>query len=261
VRLERVLETPTSHIAYGWRDELAVVLKVVKQPGDEWDSGDVLKAFDGRGVARVVEHTGGAILLERLRPGDSLVDLALGGHDDEATGIIARVVRAMAPVRSPTVPTVEDWGLGFDRYLARDDRRINHAIVTDARRVYRALAESQTNTRLLHGDLQHSNVLFDANRGWAVIDPKGVLGEVEYELGAMLRNPSEAPTLFRARHTIERRVAILSNALGTSRERTFGWGFSQAVLSMIWDVEDGVTVDETHQLLPFIDAIAPLAAR
>ena len=42
---------------------------------------------------------------------------------------------------------------------------------------------------LLHGDLQHYNVLLDKDRGWVAIDPKGVVGELEYEVGALLRNP------------------------------------------------------------------------
>lgn len=47
-------------------------------------------------------------------------------------------------------------------------------------------------------DLQHYNVLFDDARGWLAIDPKGVVGEVEYEIGAILRNPIERPDLFAA---------------------------------------------------------------
>jgi streptomycin 6-kinase len=43
--------------------------------------------------------------------------------------------------------------------------------------------------RLLHGDLQHYNVLLDRKRGWLAIDPKGVVAEGEFELGAALRNP------------------------------------------------------------------------
>jgi streptomycin 6-kinase len=257
VRLGHELETASSYIAYGSRDERPVVLKIIKQRGDEWSSGDVLDAFDGRGVVRVLEHAGGVLLLERLRPGHSLVDLP----DDEATSRIASVVRAMTAASTPSVPTVRDWGLGFDRYLETDDRRVDRSLVVDARTVYRALTDSQTNARLLHGDLQHSNVLYDADRGWLAIDPKGVIGEVEYELGAMLRNPREHPSRFCARATIERRITILCSELGTSRERTLGWAFSQAVLSILWDIEDGYTVDAMHQLFPFIEAITPLVTR
>jgi streptomycin 6-kinase len=53
------------------------------------------------------------------------------------------------------------------------------------------LCSSQRYRRLLHGDLHHGNVLHDSERGWVAIDPKGVLGEPEYEIGVALRNPIE----------------------------------------------------------------------
>ena len=100
VKIEDLLETETSVIATGTRDATAgevqaVVLKVVKQQGDEWRSGDVLAAFDGHGVARVYEHEPGAVLLERLQPGNSLLDLTLSGRDEEATDILADVIKQM----------------------------------------------------------------------------------------------------------------------------------------------------------------------
>ena len=61
--------------------------------------------------------------------------------------------------------------------------------VERAQRLYVGLCASQTSTRLLHGDLHHYNILRDGDRGWVAIDPKGVVGEVEYEIGAALRNP------------------------------------------------------------------------
>jgi streptomycin 6-kinase len=41
-------------------------------------------------------------------------------------------------------------------------------------------------------DLHHYNVLSDSGRGWLAIDPKGLVGEVEYEVGAAIRNPIDA---------------------------------------------------------------------
>jgi hypothetical protein len=54
--LERVVETETSLLGFGYQNDLAVVLKVVKRPGDEWSSGPVVRAFDGRGMLRVHEY-------------------------------------------------------------------------------------------------------------------------------------------------------------------------------------------------------------
>jgi streptomycin 6-kinase len=104
--------------------------------------------------------------------------------------------------------------------------------------VFASLSESQTSVRLLHGDLHHYNVLLDANRGWLAIDPKGVIGELEYELGAVLRNPVEHPEIFLAPQSIERRLKQFATQLDLKVERMVAWGFAQAVLSAIWQVED-----------------------
>jgi streptomycin 6-kinase len=92
---------------------------------------------------------------------------------------------------------------------------------------------------LLHGDLHHYNVLSDRARGWCAIDPKGVVGELEFELGAALRNPIDRPDLFAKLDVVERRLDQFGLALGIDVSRARGWCFSQAVLSAIWSLEGG----------------------
>ena len=240
VDVRAVVHAPLSLVAYGVRGDTPVVLKVLREPGDEWWSGEVAGAFEGRGMTRVYEHAGGALLLERLRPGQPLTRVAMSEGDAEATRILASLVATMSPGPPPRhSPSVETWVDGFDRYVLSGDRRIESALVAEARDTFVELAESQRDVRLLHGDLQHSNVLLDAERGWVAIDPKGVIGEVEYELGAMLRNPTERPDLFTDRATIERRVDQLAAELRLDRRRIVAWAFAQAVLSAIWEIEDG----------------------
>src|SRR5215210_6485447 len=84
VTLDESFETPTSVVSYGRRAGRAVVLKVVKQPGDEWQSGEIVNAFGGTGFVRVLEHADGAMLLDRLDPGTPLTSLTCNGRDDEA---------------------------------------------------------------------------------------------------------------------------------------------------------------------------------
>jgi streptomycin 6-kinase len=237
VTVDTVVAGTGSLVAYGHRGPEAVVLKVVARRGDEWRSGEVASVFGARGVVRVREHAGGAVLMVRLTPGRSLVETVLRGRDGEATTILADVLRAMRatppPPREAGFATVEEWGRAFEWYAASGDRRIPGHLVADACATYADLCRSQADRRLLHGDLQHSNVLFDRSRGWVAIDPKGVVGETEYELGALLRNPREAPELFADPATVERRLALLTSALGLDRTRALRWAFAQAVLSAI----------------------------
>jgi streptomycin 6-kinase len=268
VVVQDTLETEGSFIAFGKRGDQSVVLKVIRQPGDEWRCGEVSAAFGGSGMARVYEYTEGAALLERLNPGAQLASIALDGRDEEATEILADVIDRMSrPCESLDEPSHEaskafvsarDWGKGFQRYLASGDRQIPTRLVEQARQLYFDLCASQRGVRLLHGDLQHYNVLFDSDRGWLAIDPKGVIGEVEYEIGAGLRNPNEKPELFASPQTVEKRLSCFEAKLKLNSDRALAWGFAQAVLSAIWSVEDGFAVDAGNPSLRLADAIRPI---
>lgn len=259
VTIDQTWETPGSVLAFGVSRGSRVVLKIINQQGDEWRSGDVLRAFDGQGTVRVIEYDAGALLLERLDPGEPLVNLVRRGEDERATEILAEVMQKMAGRAAPALsPTVLDWARGFDRYLNTGDRQVPHDLVNKARDWYQRLAMSGAKVMLLHGDLQHYNVLFDSKRGWVAIDPKGVVGELEYEVGAMMRNPVELPDLFTSTGTVERRLEILAKRLSLDYERALAWAFAQAVLSAIWDVEDGYTVQPDHSALKLAHTIKPL---
>jgi len=263
VACEDSIETEGSVITFGTRDNVPVVLKLIKRAGDEWHSGQVLEAFTGNGCAKVYEHAPGAVLVERLQPGYSLADLTLAGRDEEATDILANVILQMSasesqPELTAFGATVENWGKGFAKYLATGNDQIPLSLVKVAQRVYANLCASQKRPRLLHGDLQHYNILFDAKRGWLAIDPKGVAGEIEYEIGAFLRNPFERPDLFLSRSDVERRLKQLTGKLKLDYERTVCWSFAQAVLSAIWEIEDGFAVDPMNQSLKLANLLNPM---
>jgi streptomycin 6-kinase len=125
VAVEHIRETDTSLIGFGRRTSQAVVLKILKRPGDEWTSGEVVRAFQGHGVVRVHEYVDGAVLLERLTPGHSLVSMVLDGRDDDAVAIVVDVMRQMTGrTPPPTCATVLDWAKGFERHSSAGDRRI-----------------------------------------------------------------------------------------------------------------------------------------
>lgn len=279
--VDHTLETKSSVIAFGRRDvsvgeSQPVVLKAIRREGDEWRSGEILKAFNGNGVARVYENAPGAVLLERLMPGTALAEMALSDRDAEATDILANVTEQMsmsARRTSKTINTVvgvwseeqarmpallKDWSRAFERYIQTGNDQVPKPLVEAAHQLYSNLCASQREPRLLHGDLQHYNVLFDSERGWLAIDPKGVVGEVEYEVGAMLRNPVELPELFTSPAIIKQRVNRFVDRLGLDYERVLGWGFAQAVLSAIWDIEDGLPVDAMNSALRLAQAIQPM---
>ena len=256
VTVDEVVRTPDSVIAFGRCGVAPVVLKVTVRPGGEWHAGQVLDAFAGRGVVRALEHVEGAVLLERVLPGRPL---ASEPDDDAATAILAEVIGRMSPGPPPVgAPTVEVEGWDFERYLAGGDARIPNALVVEAQKVFARLCATQTDIRLLHGDLHHHNLLLDAERGWLAIDPKGVVGEPAYETGAALRNPCERPELLSSPATIRKRVDRFARELRLDPGRILAWAFAQAVLAAIWEIEDEGALRVGEGWLELARAVRPM---
>lgn len=206
-----------------------------------------LRAFDGRGSVRLLDADTdtGLLLLERLRPGAVLTTLAEEASDTEATRIAASVMRGLWRPAPPghEFPTVGDWGQGFARLRARFGGGVGplpRAWVEEAESLFAELLASSAPPVLLHGDLHHDNILSAERQPWLAIDPKGLVGEPAYEVGALLRN------LWPDRHMhqntqrlLDRRARQLAEELELDLARVRGWAVAQAVLSAWWGIEDG----------------------
>jgi len=87
-----------------------------------------------------------------------------------------------------------------------------------------------------------------------------VVGELEFELGAALRNPWDRPSLFTDPGVIRRRVRVLSDTLHLDEFRVRGWAFAQAVLSAVWTIEDEGRLDDDSARLALAETLRPSVA-
>jgi streptomycin 6-kinase len=96
---------------------------------------------------------------------------------------------------------------------------------------------------LLHGDLHHFNILSvgDGERSeWKAIDPFGVIGEKEVEVGAFMRNPNlKLPLSTQQREALLHRIEIFHEELGFDRQRMLAWSAVYAGLSAWWTISVG----------------------
>jgi streptomycin 6-kinase len=112
-------------------------------------------------------------------------------------------------------------------------------MVERAEALFAELLASSGAPMLLHGDLHHENILAAERAPWLAIDPKGLIGEAEYEVGALMRNP--LPRLLAlpdVTATLARRFDILAETLNFDRQRMIAWSWAQAILSAWWHIED-----------------------
>ena len=244
VTVAEIRTTETSQLGFGTRRDQPVVLKVIrKENSEEWRCGEVLEAFRGAGIIRPIEYAAGAVLLPRLLPGDDLASWSGDGRDEKATEIIASLLQRMSgtPTRLDRLRLVDDMQSEFARFRSGADGFIPPHYVDRAQAMFSELCATQRNLRLLHGDLHHYNVLFDSGVGWVAIDPWGVVGETEFEIGPSLRNP--LTLLAQDPRVLERRLRTFEAFVPLDADRALKWAFATTVLAILWPVEAGIGLD------------------
>jgi streptomycin 6-kinase len=198
-----------------------------------------LRLYTGIGACQLIEFDSaqGMLLLERLLPGIMLSTLA---NDDEATKIAAQVMQDIHR------PTPEDSNFIKLRTWFDELKKIRRSfgggtgpfpektVIIVEEMIDDLFVENHSHV-LLHGDFHHFNILL-SDRGWLVIDPKGVDGPAEYEVGPFLLNPwGKMPQEREAVRRTKRRIAILSESLGFDRETLLRWAICHSFLSAWWD--------------------------
>jgi streptomycin 6-kinase len=205
----------------------------------------VLERIAGAGAVMLLDRDWelSALLLERAVPGLPLASRCAADDveaTEEAANVLQRIWRP-APA-SLRLPAVREQAHAFTRYHEAAlgvDGVVPPELVRLAEQVFHELVDSTDERMLLHGDLHHGNVLSATRSRWLAIDPHGLVGERAYDCAALLYNPHHE---LRGTRDLERRllerVDVLVRRLSLDRERVIAWGFTKAVLSELWAIED-----------------------
>ena len=243
--LTEVQPAPTlsyNFVAFANHEEEPVVLKM-GVPNREFKSEmATLRLFDGKGACRLIayDEVNYWMLLERLKPGMMLSTLQ---DDEEATRIAGNVMQKIwrpAPGDEVFI-RLSDWFDGLKRLRAMFNGGtgpLTPKLVERAERSAKDFLAENHKPVLMHGDFHHFNIL-SSERGWLIIDPKGVIGPACYEVGPLLMNPwNDLVKMQDYRGMTKRRIDILHEQLGFERERIREWGLAHAILSAWWGIED-----------------------
>jgi len=255
---------PSSNLSYNFvafakRGDEQVVLKMGVPNGDMESEIAALRLFGGEGACKLIDYDEEKswMLLERLKPGVMLSTLE---NDEEATNIAADVMQKIwrpAPEDDVFI-RLADWfdGLKELRLIFNGGTGpLNEKLVERVEGLVKDFLVENHKPVLMHGDFHHFNIL-SSERGWLVIDPKGVIGPACYEVGPLLINPwGDLVSEKDYRGITKRRIDILHERLGFERERIHEWGLAHAILSAWWSIEDH---GDWHYALEFAEMIADL---
>lgn len=235
-------ELSYNFVAFAKRGQEQVVLKMGVPNRELKSEMATLRLFNGEGACRLIDHNLRKywMLLERLQPGVMLATLE---DDEEATHIAADLMQRIwrpAPEKDVFI-RLSDWFDGLKKlrpHFKGGTGPFDQKLVERVERSVKDFFAENHKPVLMHGDFHHYNIL-SSERGWLVIDPKGVIGPACYEVGPLLINPwGDLLNGNNYRQLTKRRIDILHEKLGFERERIREWGLAHAVLSAWWSIED-----------------------
>lgn len=212
---------------------------------------EVLHFYDGNGSIKVLNKdiVNGVLLLEMAEPGTRVRDISPDNKQILfASEVIKKMQRPVPDTTSALFPTILDWARIFDRHKQTfsSESPIPPWMFEKAEHIFKEYPKDKKEIAVLHGDLHSDNILL-SQRGWVCIDPKGLVGEREFELGAFLRNPYyDYPKGSNYKKLETNRILQFSEELGFDKKRILDWSFACAVISLLWFLEDEQYFNEIY---------------
>ena len=217
------------------------MLKKISNKNSFLNSCLALEHFSGEGSVPLLKYDSKChfILIEKIKPGKTIEHLEDLTAVKIVINLIGKLHKKTHTKKASQLPSIYNWGQGFscnEKIISQIGTRLH----SYGKGIFFELIENSDSWILLHGDLHHFNILSSKEENWTSIDPKGVLGPKEYEMGCFIRNPyPNIARSFQLKKTILNRISMLSEIGKFDSKLIKLWSFSQAILASIWAIQDG----------------------
>jgi len=217
---------------------------------------NALAHYNGSGAVSLIkaDPSAGWMIIERCNPGDRLVDIT---NENTVIPIAVEVMRKLwKPVSdSSSFPSLTQFLQSLQKLNNNDFLKnlLSSPIRHFALGRTQELLTSMSDQVLLHADLHHYNILRHRDQ-WIAIDPKGVIGEREFEIGAFLRNPLNVVEGPRESREIAKNLDQIVEVTCFDRQKVLSWCIIQAVLCVCWYKDDNLEV-KARQLAAYAERI------
>lgn len=202
---------------------------------DEERRGNLLMVlWNGQVAPRVLHHDENALLMERANGKQSLADMAKNGQDDEASRIMCNVIASLHASKVPQTDLIP-LPLWFNDLKPAANKY--GGVLTRSSEIADKLLADPLNQTILHGDVHHGNVLDFGNKGWLVIDPKGLKGESYFDYANIFCNPDHDIAIATGR--LYKQLQVISKEANLEPIRLLKWIAAWGGLSAAWSLEDG----------------------
>ena len=224
------------------RDRMLAVLKIglPLENVEIFSEAKYLRILNGRGAVHLLEEdrTMQAILIERALPGETMAR-AFDGRQSEAVApaieVLKQTLQAPPNDRSHII-SLDEWFDGLRRFPGK---QFPAKYGARALEIYNKLSGQPGRTFYLHGDFHPDNIVSASRSPFLVIDPKGIIGHLGYEIAVFLNNfhwwqEDRADIKLR----IEAAIGQFSDAFDLDPYEIREWAFAQMVLSAWWTFDE-----------------------
>jgi streptomycin 6-kinase len=244
LRLEQAQSGSTSRVYFGWQrgaPEQEVVLKVTPEPSIAREEAAALRAWAATPHAVSLldsDPDGGALLLERVRPGTKVWDAGVMPPAAEMAALLIGLRAATGDLAGQLPPLSERIEFIFDLICGRlagprVAPLVDPGLVTAGHELARALVRTGP-TALVHGDLHLANILIsrqpsqpDQAGRLVAIDPRPCLGDPDFDAVDWVLAPATT-------QTPEQRIEELAGLVpGLDADRLWAWCQASAIIIVV----------------------------
>ena len=231
-----------------------VVLKISYDRQSIINEKQALTNLGSQGSIKLIDYnsTYNALLLQQAIPGITLKSL----YRDNQDYVMDCYVETMQKLHHQQLlkelnpPSVADWLKALDEPSLKI---IPPTLLNKAIELRNKMLSSPKPLIFLHGDLHHDNILKHGNE-WLSIDPKGVIGEAEFEIAAFdFMYISELTATVDVKNVFAKRVELLAQKSELDPQRIKDWVFLRLILMAAWFIEDNGDPSWAIKLAELID--------
>lgn len=228
-----------------------VILKIKTRSDDTALSGEfrALTEMKEKGCCQVYafDRANGLLLEERIFPGT-----ALNQEPDWERRLLsfAQVFESIhvVPENAASYPSYLDWVRNACKSVTdQGNRELSEGMHLAVKIAVEMFAKYQERM-LLHGDLHHENILRNESGNYSIIDPKGVVGPLVFDIPRFVLNELDDRDDSLRKVHIDRVIERLSHLLKYPASDLCRLFFMEVMLANAWCFEDGEEIEEKDVL-------------
>jgi streptomycin 6-kinase len=225
------------------KGEESLALKVSWRDALTESENKALKLWNGKGAVRLLEYDSEnhVLLMERLTT-NSLEDMDIVKAGIEA----GRLIRMLGVECREGFPKLYDRARTMQKELLDRNKQISQNEI-DIHRVVSIIAkqEKSLGQYLSHGDLYYLNVLQSLKGEWKAIDPKPMIGDLEFSIPELMWSRVDE---LKDDSSILAHLERIVESGNMDRQKAISWTIARAADYYFWGLENGLTDDPARCL-------------